>query len=211
MNYFFCVLIGYFIGGINPSYIISRVRGDDIRKSGSGNAGASNALMLFGKTVGLLCAMFDIAKAGVVVKLCGMLFPNAEYAPIVAGVSCIVGHIFPAVMKFRGGKGLACLGGMIFAYNPALFVIMLTYEIVVVLLTDYLCFVPITASVIFPAIHLFYKHDIIGTLILGVSSAAMLYKHVENVKRIRGGMEVHFSYLWNKDKEIERVKNNIEQ
>ena len=58
-----CVLIGYLVGTVNPSYLIAKKRGVDIRKKGSGNAGASNAMIVFGKVIGILCAVLDIAKA----------------------------------------------------------------------------------------------------------------------------------------------------
>ena len=63
MEYIHCAVMGYLIGTINPSYIIAKIKGFDIRKKGSGNAGASNALILFGKIMGVICALLDIAKA----------------------------------------------------------------------------------------------------------------------------------------------------
>ena len=60
MKYIFCILIGYLIGAINPSYFIAKLRGFDIREKGSKNAGASNALILFGKVLGVGCALFDL-------------------------------------------------------------------------------------------------------------------------------------------------------
>ena len=67
------------------------------------------------------------------VSLAAKLFSNMVYAKILAGVSCIIGHIFPVFMHFRGGKGLACLGGVILAYNWRLFVVMLLAELLLVL------------------------------------------------------------------------------
>ena len=79
---------------------------------------------------------------------------------MVTAVSCILGHIFPFYMKFRGGKGLACLGGAILAYNWRLFTVMLVAELLLALLTNYICFVPITASIAFPLIYRHLEHDI---------------------------------------------------
>ncbi|MBQ4111933.1 MAG: glycerol-3-phosphate acyltransferase, partial [Clostridia bacterium] len=106
MKYVLCLLIGYVTGTINPSYIIARLRGFDIREKGSGNAGASNALILFGKVLGIGCALFDIAKAAFAIWLCGRLFPGLAYSLAITGVACILGHVFPFYMKFKGGKGL---------------------------------------------------------------------------------------------------------
>ena len=205
MKYLICVLIGYLIGTVNPSYMISRLRGFDIRERGSGNAGASNALMLFGKIRGVACALFDIAKAAFAIWQCGKLFPALPYSFAVVGVSCILGHIFPFYMNFRGGKGLACLGGMIFAFDRRVFLIMLTGEIVIALVTNYICFVPMTASVIFPIVYGVMCHDLWGALILYISTLVILCKHRENLVRIKNGTEMRLSFLWNKDKELERL------
>lgn len=104
-----CVCIGYCVGIINPSYILSRMKGFDIREKGSGNAGASNATLVFGKGVGILCALFDIFKAYIANRVSISLYPQLKEAGIITGSACIIGHMFPVTMNFRGGKGLACL------------------------------------------------------------------------------------------------------
>ena len=68
-NCFWCAFIGYLIGGLNPAALISWFTGADIRHKGSGNVGASNALMVMGKTVGIFCALFDVMKSFLVVKI----------------------------------------------------------------------------------------------------------------------------------------------
>lgn len=185
MEYVLCILIGYLIGAINPSYIIAKIRGFDIREKGSKNAGASNALILFGKVLGVSCALFDIAKATFAIWLCGKLFPELTYSFAVTGVACILGHVFPFYMNFKGGKGLACLGGMILAFDWRVFLIMLAAEIVVAIVTDYICFVPLTASAVFPIVYGIMCRDVGGALIIALIFPLMLYKHKENLKRIK--------------------------
>ncbi len=209
------VLFGYAVGNINPSYIIARLRGFDIRKKGSGNAGASNAVITMGKAIGIASALFDILKATAVVWLSHyVLFKEVPYAAEIAGVSCILGHIWPAVMKFKGGKGLACLGGVILAVDWRLFLIMLASEIVLAVALDYICVIPVTASVLLPLFYGFFGADGTGwlwrgagswwgALILAVAALAIWVRHIENFKRIRAGTEMHLSYLWKKDKEAE--------
>ena len=207
MKYILCILIGYLIGTINPSYIIAKLRGFDIREKGSRNAGASNALILFGKVLGIGCAVFDIAKATFAIWLCGKLFPELAYSFAVTGAACILGHVFPFYMKFKGGKGLACLGGMILAFDWRVFLIMLAAEIIVVIVTDYICFVPLTASAVFPVVYGMMHRDVWGALIVALILPLMLYKHKENLKRIKQKTEMPFSFLWNKDKAL--AKTNI--
>ena len=202
-----CVLIGYLIGTVNPSYIFAKLRGVDIRQKGSGNAGASNALIVFGKVIGILCALLDIGKAFFVIWLTDALFPTYTWAFALTGTACILGHIFPFYMGFRGGKGLACLGGMILKFDWRIFLIMLAGEFFVALLTKYICFVPLTASLIFPAVYGVVRGDWIGALILLTVAPIMVWKHWENLRRIRRGTEARFSMLWNRDKEMERLKD----
>ena len=207
MKYVLCILIGYLIGAINPSYIVAKLRGVDIREKGSKNAGASNALILFGKVIGVGCALFDIAKAAFAIWLCGKLFPELAYSFAVTGVACILGHVFPFYMKFKGGKGLACLGGMILAFDWRVLLIMLAVEIVVAIATDYICFVPLTASVIFPIVYGIIRQDVWGALMIAIIIPIIFYKHKENLKRIKQKTEMPFSFLWNKEKAL--AKTNI--
>jgi glycerol-3-phosphate acyltransferase PlsY len=156
-------------------------------------------------------ALLDIAKVCFVIWLAELIFPNFEQAFVVAGVCCILGHIFPFYMKFRGGKGLACLGGMILMYDWRIFLIMLLSEIVVLVLTQYLCFVPITAAVAFVVIYGVINKDILGILLLAVAALVITFKHGKNIARIRMGTEARFfGYLFNKEKEIARLKQNAE-
>ena len=206
-----CALFGYLIGSVNPAYLIARVKGFDIRKHGSGNAGASNAVITIGKKAGAFSAVFDIFKAFTSVYLARyVILPTLPFAACLAGTSCIIGHVFPVFLGFRGGKGLACLGGVILALNPKIFVVLLCIELILVLIIDYICIVPITASLIYPALYSSTTDDSIGAVIFMVATVLILYKHVENVRRIRNGTEAHFSYLWRKDREIDRLQDVID-
>ncbi|MBR6623731.1 MAG: glycerol-3-phosphate acyltransferase [Ruminococcus sp.] len=208
MQVILCSLIGYLFGNINAAYIISKLQGFDIRDRGSGNAGASNVIITIGKKAGLITAIFDITKAAVASTVAVALFPRLRYAHILGGSACIIGHIFPILMKFHGGKGLACLGGMILSYNPEIFLLLLVIEIFLGFGLDYICVVPITGSIIFTGIYAFLTGDAVGTMILASVSLIILYKHIENLRRILIGTEAHISFLWKKDQEIERIKHN---
>ena len=205
MKYLLCILIGYAIGSINPSYLLAKARGFDIRKKGSGNAGASNALILFGKSLGIFCALFDIAKATAAIHLSVLLFPELSYAFSVTAVATVVGHIFPFYMKFRGGKGLACLGGTILAFDWRVFLIMLAAEAIFAVIVNYICFVPLTACVIFPVVYGLMSRNLWGALILCLIIPIIFYKHIENFGRIKRGTEARLSFLWNKKAELERL------
>lgn len=210
MGYLYSTIIGYFIGCINPSYIIGKIKGVDIKKSGSGNAGASNVIILFGKVRGIICALIDIFKAYLVILLTRNLFPGLVCGLAVTGSACMLGHMFPFYMGFRGGKGLACLGGTVLAFDWRVFLILLAAELIFVLIVDYICFVPMTASVAFSVIYGVMTRDIIGAVILFAVAVIINIKHIENLRRIRDGLEAHFSFLWNK-KEKQRIMEKIKK
>ncbi len=113
-------------------------------------------------------------------------------------------------MKFHGGKGLASLAGVILAFNPHLFLVMLLFEIVLGFSVDYVCIVPISGSVIFTIVYAFMTGDPFGTVLLATVSLVILYKHIENINRILEGKEAHISFLWHKEQEIARLTKNTE-
>lgn len=113
-------------------------------------------------------------------------------------------------MRFHGGKGLASLGGTILAFNPIVFVLLLGFEMILGFSMDYVCVVPVTGSVIFTMIYALITGDPVGTAILSVVALVILFKHIENFKRIQNGTEAHISFLWKKEQEIARIKKNTD-
>lgn len=217
-------IFGYLIGGVNPSYIVGRLQGFDIRQKGSGNAGASNAVIVMGKVVGISSALFDILKAAGVVWLAPVILKGTPFVAEVAGVACIFGHVFPVYMHFRGGKGLACLGGVLLAVDFRLLLILLAIEILLILLFDYICVCPLTASVIIPFLYGILGDGGFGFLlnagggwwgagVIAIGCILVFCKHIGNLKRIKNGTELHLSYLWKKDKdeELARVQENMKK
>lgn len=204
-----CCLLGYLLGAINPAYIFGKLYGFDIRGRGSGNAGATNVTLVIGKAAGLLCALLDIFKSYAAYKLARILFPLLTYAGILAGCCCVLGHIFPVWMNFAGGKGLACIGGLILAYDVKLFFILLLAEILLTLITQYICVMPLSICVIFPAIYAYQTRSWIGTLILASLIPVVIYKHLPNIRRILTGQEARISWLWNAEREEARLKERF--
>lgn len=202
-----CMFVGYLIGGINPSYILAKMKGFDIRSKGSGNAGASNAMITIGKKAGVVCAVFDIFKGYLAVKIGIRMYPVLKIAGMITGVCCVLGHIYPVFMNFRGGKGLASLAGIVLAYDIRVFVMLFMFELVLVLVVDYICIVPISGSFLFMLILAFQCGGMYSLCFLPIV-VVVLYKHKENIKRIQYGVEARVSYLWKKDEEIARLQSN---
>ena len=207
INIILCIFIGYAIGCVNPAVIISKAMHRDLRNEGTGNYGASNVTMVVGRGLGAFVMLFDVAKGAVSYMICAFAFgEDPTVAGLIGGFGAALGHSYPFYNRFRGGKGLACLGGIILYYDWRYFLIALGVEIVVALLSDYICFVPLTAAVGFPISYLIMRRDLVGTLILCVASVVIILRHLENLKRIANGTELHISYLWNKDKEFDRMR-----
>ncbi len=207
MNVFFSAILGYLVGNINPAAVFSWLKDADIRNKGSGNVGASNALIVMGKGIGLFCALFDIMKAFFVVKLCFYLFPDYPIIGILSGTCCILGHIFPFLMHFHGGKGLAALGGVLLAYNWRMFLIILLSEIILVCFINYVCLVATSASQVFTLI-LLINSGVSAALVFAPATIAILYRHRLNFVRIRYGVEAKIRYIWDKDSEQKRLQKN---
>lgn len=198
-------LIGYALGNFSPSYILGRRKGYDIREEGSGNAGATNAFLLLGKNAFFLTAILDILKSFAAWKLCALLFPSLPFAGPIAGSACILGHIWPVLMHFRGGKGMASLGGVILAWDWRWFLILLAAAILIAFGTRYVCLVAPIISVVFPVIHYIFTKDLTSSLILLIPAIPIFIRHWENFRRIRTGEEMRTSFIWNKEGELKRI------
>lgn len=128
----------YLIGSIPVGYIIGKVfYHKDIRQSGSGNIGATNALRLFGTKVGVLILILDMFKGFIVVLLAKSVFGSASVLPVLCALAVILGHIFTLFLKFKGGKGVATAGGAFLALAPLALGLMLLTFVVITTLTRY--------------------------------------------------------------------------
>ena len=188
-RYLLIVLIGYLIGCSNLAYYIARAKGFDIQKTGTGNPGASNAMMLLGWKFGILVALHDIGKAALAVWLCSKLFPSLSLCRELAGAACILGHLFPFYLRFRGGKGFASTIGTILMLNWRVALCILAVMVVLVLITDYIVVGTVTTVVAYPA-YCAATHHFFAAVILTVVALIILYKHRENFVRILRGTEV---------------------
>ena len=200
-----CCVIGYLLGNINPAFLFARLKGYDPRVDGSGNAGASNAFILAGKFAFFATAILDILNAFLACRLCRWLFPSLSVSEQIGGVACILGHMFPVTLRFRGGKGLASLGGVILSWDWKIFLALLALAVLIAFLTNYICFVAPTMSLLFPALYYWRTRFWPAALVLLIPAVPIIWKHAENIRRIREGTEVRMSYLWNKDGELKRT------
>lgn len=190
MKTFLCILIGYLLGSLSPAALISRVKKKNLKNHGTGNLGATNTMLVFGKGYGVLVMIFDIAKAFLAVKLIDFLFPDIPYIGLITGFAVVVGHIFPFYLKFKGGKGLAAFGGLVLAYDPMSFVILLAIGIVLMLIVNYAVALPVSASVLFPFLSWLRSGDIVVFIITAALGVLVILKHSSNIRRAVRGEDI---------------------
>lgn len=184
MGYLFASLLGYFLGCSNLAYYLSRITRKDIRKSGTGNLGASNATVLFGWKAGASVAVHDIGKAVLAVILAKGLFPHLENAGAAAGVAAVLGHIFPFYLKFRGGKGTASFLGLTLALNWRLALAVVVILVLATIITDYIVIGTFSAIVTVPAYVGLFQQNLILMSIIAIASFTIFWKHRENIGRM---------------------------
>ncbi len=136
------VLIGYVLGLFETGYIFGKLKNVDIRQHGSGNAGSTNALRVFGLKGGLITFAGDLSKSLLSVLLVWLIFKNAYPEQVgllmmYGGLGAIIGHNFPFYLGFNGGKGIACTAGFVLANFPIVAPIAFAAFIIIVLLTKY--------------------------------------------------------------------------
>lgn len=116
LTYILIALMAYALGNINPAIIIGKLHGIDIRKEGSGNAGMTNTIRVIGLWAGIVVFVVDILKAFIAVKT-GIYIAHSYSGGLVAFAFVVIGHCYPALYKFKGGKGVAASLGAALALN----------------------------------------------------------------------------------------------
>lgn len=194
-----CIIVGYLIGSLNSAIILSRLMyHDDIRKYGSGNAGMTNMMRVYGKTAAGLTLLFDILKTGIAVWI-GILLLG-HHAAYTAGAACVVGHCYPLYYKFKGGKGVAVTAGLCLFANPPVFLILFIIFAIVVGFTKYISLGSIMSLLFFPLMlrsfyQLFGQPVPLTVLVPALFiTVLVILQHRENIKRLWAGEENKFSF-----------------
>ncbi len=190
MGYIFVVILSYLLGSSNMAYYLSRLTGKDIKGKGSRNLGTSNAVIVIGWRWGIVVGIHDIGKAVVSILLARLFFPDLPLIGAVAGVSCVLGHIFPFYLRFQGGKGFAPYIGMTLMLNWKLALAVLAAVVIITVVTDYLVLGTAATVLTVPVyLGLSQKSPLLAVILLA-ASVVILYKHRENYLRIWKGTEI---------------------
>lgn len=212
MERLICLAVGYVCGLLQTGYLVGKMNHIDIRKSGSGNAGSTNALRVMGWKAGLMTFAGDVLKCIAAVLIVRFMYRGSDCFPLLAmyaGVGVTLGHNFPFYMKFKGGKGIAVMAGLVvsnsFWHLPGsllLIPVTLAFFLVPVVITRYISVGSLVAYTVF-----FVEVVIIGQwgwlgmeqvycyeldVIVFALTALAWYRHRENIKRLLAGTENKF-------------------
>lgn len=198
-----CVALGaYFIGSFPSGYIAGKTKGVDIRKEGSGNVGATNALRVLGKKIGYTVFAADIFKGWLGVR--AAMWVAGAYAPgheitfgIIGAFFTVVGHNYPVWLEFKGGKGISTSGGIMLGLFPIeVFCSGLAAWLILFYTTRYVSVASIAAAIALPvssAVLVFYgKCDWARVTIAALLCILALWRHKPNIERLLAGTEKRF-------------------
>ena len=207
---------GYLLGSIPTGYLVAKAKGIDIRSTGSGNIGATNAMRVLGKPAGIFVMIVDVLKGYAACKLTPLifnwLFPNwcgqdndfgalsleiQTRLYVIAGIFAVFGHNYTCWLKFKGGKGIATTAGVYFLLTPWALLFALAVFILTVLITRYVSVGSIIAAIALPVAvwfineNMFYENTLLRIVTIALCAMA-IYKHKSNIKRLMAGTESRF-------------------
>ena len=187
LKYLLTALIGYALGNISIGILVARAWGvNDIRECGSGNAGSTNVLRTLGWLPSILTLLGDCGKA----YLASMIgkWIAGDIGLLVGGICCVIGHDFPLILRFRGGKGVASTLGLAIAISPWLALAMLVINLSVVALTHYMSIASLVCCVTFPICTALFArgsaHYTLCIITAVIASVLSAFCHRRNIVRL---------------------------
>ena len=177
------LVMGYFIGSLNPAKFVAKRHDVNLKETGTGNLGATNTALVLGRKAGYIVLLFDMFKSFFSYKLARALFPSLAAAGVIACIGVIIGHAFPIFNGFQGGKSLASFGGLVLAHDPLQFILLLTLGIVMAFLLNYGVYLAVTATTLFPFLSYLRSGSPTVFLTTSISSAIVLWLHRTNIRR----------------------------
>jgi glycerol-3-phosphate acyltransferase PlsY len=183
------ILLGYLLGSIPFGILLTRLAGaGDLRAIGSGNIGATNVLRTGRKGLAALTLILDGLKGAAAVLLVAALFPGSEQLPPLAALAALLGHLYPAWLRFRGGKGVATFFGIMAALHWPSGLAYAAVWIGALLVTRYSSVAGMAAALLAPAAAALLGRFDLALLYLGVG-LLVFWKHRANLERLLAGIE----------------------
>lgn len=197
------LLIGYLLGGVQSAILVGRLKGIDIRKQGSGNAGTTNTIRVLGKKAGVLVLIIDILKAVIAIGLAKFIFSGSHYdasilIALYSGIGAILGHSYPLFFNFKGGKGIATTAGTLIGIDIRLFLIGAAIFLICFGITK---IVSISSLLMTASIPILIIIAYAGKGSIGIEAMVLtllitgftFYRHKANIRRLIDGTEAKLS------------------
>ncbi len=186
------VVLAYLIGSINNAILICGAKGIDVKKVGSGNAGATNTVRALGKKYGIIVFLLDFLK-GAISCIIAKFVAGDNYVAL-AGIFAILGHIFPLYHGFKGGKGVSTTYGVLVAVNFWCALIVGVLHLLLIKTTKVVSISTIISFVILPfSILIIAKGEgYINVIMTAIITVIVIYAHRDNIKRLIRGEENSF-------------------
>ena len=193
------ILLGYLYGSIPFALVIGKVfYNTDVRESGSGNLGGTNAGRVLGKKAGISVIVLDALKAVIIFYLSSYLSlkfnlnPDIKY---IAGLACIFGHCYPIFAEFRGGKAVSTSLGYFLCIEPLYAVVAIVVFLLVLKISKYVSLSSISTALIVLCITPFLAVSITAKLCMIVAVILLVYRHKDNIKRIKNHTESKIQWM----------------
>lgn len=193
------ILLGYLYGSIPFALVIGKIfYNTDVRESGSGNLGGTNAGRVLGKKAGMSVIILDALKAVIVyyisyyLSLKFNLFPDIKY---IAGLACIFGHCYPIFAEFRGGKAVSTSLGYFLCIEPLYALVAIVVFLIVLKISKYVSLSSISTALIVLLTTPFLSVSITAKLCILIAVILLVYRHKENIKRIKNHTESKIKWM----------------
>ncbi len=200
LSWFILLLLGYFLGCLNGSVMVSRfIIRDDVRQHGSGNAGLTNFYRTYGARYALGVILFDMGKTVLACLLGGAMFGHLfgdwTLGVLLGGLGCELGHMFPVFFGFKGGKGILSGGTLVWLLDWRIALIAWSLFAALWLLTRYVSLGSICAAVSMPISTFFFcGRSILYTVLAVLIAALVIWCHRENITRLLRHQERKFQW-----------------
>lgn len=181
------ILVAYLIGSFTAGLWIGKwFFKKDIRDYGSRNLGATNSFRILGVKAGIIVMIVDVLKGTLATLI--PVWLDVPVNPLLIGLFAVIGHIYPAYAKLRGGKAVATSAGILLGYSPMVFLIVLIAFAIVLLLTRYVSLSSMIAVTVGFIASIFFKDSTL-IVVMAILTAFILYRHRANITRIKNGTE----------------------
>jgi glycerol-3-phosphate acyltransferase PlsY len=190
------LIAAYLIGSIPVGFLLVKLRtGGDLRKTGSGNIGATNVLRTTGWTIAVVTLVLDIGKGFLAVWLTGRFTDGSALWMSAAALAVMAGHAYPIFLRFQGGKAVASFIGAFLYLTPIPLLAALVVFVIAVSASRYISLGSVLAAGTFPLGVWLILHPPLPILLASlIAGAFIVYRHRANLQRIRNGNEHVFSF-----------------